>query len=84
MARGRKKKVGPDVKQKVRGYYLVRIIDENKNDVYLPGINWDDVVELYNAPKVKITMIESINTPGYRPEDITKETLKKLAGGKNG
>lgn len=84
MARGRKKKRGPDVKQKIAGPFLVKFVDEKEEDVYLPGIPWDEVEALYRTPKIKITRIETIATEFYRPKDITKETFKKLAGGKNG
>ena len=84
MARGRKKKLGLDVKQKMKGSFLVQIIDEENDKVYLPGVTWKYIEELYNKPKVKITKIEEISLPYYRPKDITEESFKKLAGGTNG
>lgn len=84
MARGRKKKTGPDIRQKFRGYYLVRIIDENKNNVYIPGVDWNYIVDLHRNKKIKFLVIETVNTPHYRPEDVTEEVLKKLAGDENG
>jgi hypothetical protein len=84
MARGRKKKDSPGIAQKISGPYLVRFTDEKKEVIYFAGIPWSEIVELHKNAKVKFLAIETIATEFYRPRDITKEALKKLAGGKNG
>jgi hypothetical protein len=85
MARGRKKKKSRlDIKQKMLGSFLVTIIDEDKLLAYLPGVDFKYISSLYKNPDVNIIKIETIDTEFYRPEDVTEQMIKKLAGGKNG
>lgn len=76
---GRKKKISGDLKQKIRGVFLVTIIDEAKESTFLPGVDWNYIIELSKNPKVKIEQVETIATEFHRPKDVTEMTLKKLA-----
>jgi hypothetical protein len=80
----KKKSKRLDIKQKMLGSFLVTIVDEDRLLTYLPGVDFDYIFSLYKNPNVDIIKIETIENEFYRPEDVTEQTLKKLAGGKNG
>jgi len=79
----RKKKDTKGIRQKHGGDYLVDFIDEKKERVFF-AIPYDELVSLYQNKKVKITKIEFLSKPFYRPVDITEATLEKLKVAKNG
>jgi len=78
MARGRKKKTGLDIRQKLAGPFLVKFLDEKKQEVYFAGVSWNTIVELHKTAKIKFICIETIATEFFRPKDVTNQSLKKL------